>query len=171
MNPYERVRLSRSLTNATFPLPAPLDCVRYAITELAEMDDALLRMERAGDKRNNTRNTDPRAEMGQCGYMLLSALVQLPGAGPKAIEDRVLAISSARTTYFTLLGDLAAVGQEMERGVEDGSGGTLRRAATLLGIAWRNFSRLACLHGWSVDDLIEDACAAFEARHATKEAA
>ena len=92
MTPYERVRLSRERTAATFPLPNVLDCIRYAITELAEYEDALLRQERASDKRNNDKQHDPRSELGQALYMLLSAAVQF---GEPSEPRRLPAVSVA----------------------------------------------------------------------------
>lgn len=73
-----RVKESRKLTAAHFPLPSVDDCIDYAICEAAEALDALLRQRRPGDLRNNERNVDFWHEWGQCGYMIASALMQLP---------------------------------------------------------------------------------------------
>lgn len=160
MTPYERVRLSRERTAATFPLPSVLDCIRYAITELAEYDDALLRQERTNDKRNNDKAHDARSELGQCGYMLLSALLQLPGpfyCGTKYNRDGVL----HGTYYFALLHGLTRAATHAMYPASMGD------AVSYLHQSWGELVRLADVHGWPVDALIDDACAAFERKHAT----
>ena len=159
MTPYERVKLSRERTNATFPLPSVLDCIRYAITELAEMDDALLRQERTGDKRNNDKAHDPRSELGQALYMLLSAAVQLRcdcDVTPQDASDKFAAyVASMRClvscAYYA---DRQTTGALMWH-VDD---------------AFAVLCSLAHGHGWSVDALIDDTCARFEAKHAPQDA-
>ena len=111
MTPYERTQLSRERTAATFPFPSALDCIRYAVTELAEYDDALLRQERAGDKRNHDKAHDPRSELGQCGYMLLSEALQLNGTPQMDVAQREAPHEwegGERLAYYiALLSDLA----------------------------------------------------------------
>lgn len=68
--------MSRAITRDVFPLPNFEDCIDYAICEAAEYLDARLRIRRTEDKRNHRRAADPRAEWGQCGYMIASALMQ-----------------------------------------------------------------------------------------------
>lgn len=70
------VETSRAVTRDVFPLPNFEDCIDYAICEAAEYLDARLRIRRTEDKRNHRRAADPRAEWGQCGYMIASALMQ-----------------------------------------------------------------------------------------------
>lgn len=70
------VEMSRAITRDVFPLPNFEDCIDYAICESAEYLDARLRIRRTEDKRNHRRTADPRAEWGQCGYMIASALMQ-----------------------------------------------------------------------------------------------
>jgi hypothetical protein len=155
MNPYERVKLSRERTAATFPLPTPRDCIRYAITELAEYDDALLRLERAGDKRNNARQPDPQAELGQCVYMLLSAAVQTSGP----------------PEYYPVLPDVSVVWYadtlkwlaDMLQGFCDG----FSALAEELSRTYSALVGIASFHGWDMTSLVEDTCAAFEAKHGT----
>jgi hypothetical protein len=72
------VRESRSTTAMVFPLPDVAGCVDYAITEAGETLDAILREKRTGDKRNNVKDSDERKEWGQCGYMIASAMMQIP---------------------------------------------------------------------------------------------
>jgi len=154
MTPYERVRQSRELTAATFPLPSVLDCIRYAITELAEYDDALLRQERTGDKRNNDKTHDPRSELGQALYMLLSAAVQ--GNGPLEYDD-YWSVGTMAYAHHTAMGRLVEALFDLR--IEAWAGGDMDAAYT--GIV-----ALCALHGWDVDALIDDTCAAFEAKHA-----
>ena len=159
MTPYERVQLSRQRTAGVFPFPSVLDCIRYAITELAEYDDALLRQERTGDKRNNDKAHDPRSELGQALYMLLSAAVQLRcdcDVTPQDASDKFAAyVASMRClvscAYYA---DRQTTGALMWH-VDD---------------AFAVLCSLAHGHGWSVDALIDDTCARFEAKHAPQEA-
>ena len=155
MTPYERVRKSRELTAATFPLPSVLDCIRYAITELAEYDDALLRQERTGDKRNNDKTHDPRSELGQALYMLLSAAVQLKcdcDVAPGDASDKFAAyVASMRCLVScAYYGNARTIGALMWH-VDD---------------AYAVLCTLVHAHAWSVDALIDDTCARFEAKHA-----
>lgn len=156
MTPYERVRQSRELTAATFPLPSVLDCIRYAITELAEYDDALLRQERTGDKRNNDKAHDPRNELGQALYMLLSAAVQIK-------EDRNFTILTPVSRVVCYVNSLR-LAADLLRSVA-GNGHTWVIHDQIFG-AYVEVARLANTHGWPVDVLIDDTCAAFEAKHA-----
>jgi hypothetical protein len=161
VTPYERVQLSRQRTQGVFPLPSVLDCIRYAITELAEYDDALLRQERQGDKRNNIKQMhDPRSELGQCAYMIVSAMIQMPEYSfdtPSLLErDGIL-----RTTYhFCLLSNLASAGENATYSHckpevhED------------LQWAWEDLVRLCDWHGWDVDHLVDETCNRFEQKHA-----
>ena len=159
MTPYERVQLSRQRTAGVFPLPNVLDCIRYSICELAEMDDALLRQERTGDKRNSDKAHDPRSELGQALYMLLSAAVQLRcdcDVTPQDASDKFAAyVASMRClvscAYYA---DRQTTGALMWH-VDD---------------AFAVLCSLAHGHGWSVDALIDDTCARFEAKHAPQEA-
>src|SRR5574343_139598 len=75
MDVLERVGSSRMMLDGKFPYPSAVDCMRYAIQELAEMDDAMMRQEQPNHKRNNGREHDPRKELGQAGYMILSAIL------------------------------------------------------------------------------------------------
>ena len=167
MTPYERVKLSRKRTASTFPLPSPLDCIRYALCELCEYEDAMLRLERIGDKRNNDRQPDPRAELGQALYMLLSAAVQW-GIKPKRYDplsqqSRLHLYSSA--LYWLAGFTLSPVSEHLAaRQALDNA----RRAALEGSVsgAYNVLCALATVHGWDVDAMIDDTCAAFEAKHA-----
>ena len=163
MTPYERVRKSRELTAATFPLPSVLDCIRYAITELAEYDDALLRQERTGDKRNNDKAHDPRSELGQCGYMLLSAALQLNGTPQMDVAQREAPHEwegGERLAYYiALLSDLADLMLNVWCNYD------------LLALydcerAYATWWHLCDAHGWDVDAVVDEACVKFERKHA-----
>lgn len=161
MTPYERVRQSRELTAATFPLPSVLDCIRYAITELAEYDDALLRQERTGDKRNNDKTHDPRSELGQCGYMLLSAAIQL-GSKP-AFAARYEREGIERLTYhIALLSDMSSLMLNVWCNYD-------LLALYDFEMSYASWWRLCEVQGWDVDALIDETCARFEAKHAPAE--
>lgn len=57
-----------------FPLPDPKSCLMYAVTEVGEAVDALLREERPGDKRRRTDKSDFRDELGDVVLMLSASL-------------------------------------------------------------------------------------------------
>jgi len=156
VTPYERVQQSRQLTAATFPLPSVLDCIRYAITELAEYDDAMLRAERTGDKRNNDKAHDPRSELGQALYMLLSAAVQRSTPLHTVVSWRL-----ADPGYITAMVMLCEVAQCI---MDSNCTPTLH-----MDYAYTAMIVLAATNGWNVDALIDDTCAAFERKHAPVE--
>jgi hypothetical protein len=174
MTPYERVQLSRQRTAATFPLPSVLDCIRYAITELAEYDDALLRAERTGDKRNNDKAHDARGELGQALYMLLSAYAQWDAQPDLHIyqkERHEQWLDSVM--YFSAMQDLAHLASDAYCVVgKDVPRYELPVLDDLLGVAdeaYTDMCELALLRGWPVDALIDDTCNRFEAKHAPQE--
>lgn len=164
MTSYARVKESRKRTAGTFPLPSPLDCIRYAICELAEYDDALLRIERTGDKRNNERTLDPRAELGQALYMLLSAAVQwriTPQAYTLPPCGRLHAYGSALSW---LLGfTLDPTGQQLAAPLTD-----RQRVALSPSVSgsYTALCAIAAARDWDIDALVDETCAAFEAKHA-----
>lgn len=170
MTPYERVQLSRQRTAGVFPLPSVLDCIRYAITELAEYDDALLRQERTGDKRNNDKAHDPRSELGQALYMLLSAAVQLeyePDCLP--VPFRMGAVSrNVANWYFSAIFCLADLGSEASDIGE--SPYAVTNTTSVMDEPYSYLYAIADVSGWPVDALIDDTCNLFEAKHAPQEA-
>lgn len=153
MSAYERVKLSRQRTGATFPLPGVSDCIRYAICEMAEMDDAWLRIERAGDKRNSDKAHAPSAELGQALYMLLSAAVQ-HGVEP-ALYDYSGYTSLWYVEVLKWLADLLQALCDGYTALDQEFSGCY---STMCG--------LAAFHGWDAAALVDAACAAFEAKHA-----
>jgi len=59
--------------NAWFPIPDPIDSIRYAVTEAGEAVDADLRARRTKDLRNNDRVEDPLDELADAAIMVISA--------------------------------------------------------------------------------------------------
>lgn len=173
MTPYERVKLSRERTAATFPLPSVLDCIRYSLCELCEYDDALLRQERTGDKRNNDKAHDPRSELGQALYMLLSAYTQVefpPELYPmdqRNKKDSSRWYAGAMTSTATALGYVTIINRNSWDIQHPMAQEDLGRN---LDLAYANMFGLALSHGWPVDALIDDTCIRFEAKHAPREA-
>ena len=156
---FERVKVSRQRTGeGGFPLPGPLACARYALTEGAEADDALLRAERSGDRRNNDRQRDACNEWGQAGYMILSGLISLPRLPELKFPD-----GNARPAlwaYGATMGELAAFLQQAACGVP------FDRSFRALAWAWTCWRLYAEAHRWDAVQLIDDTCSAFEAKHA-----
>ncbi len=155
MNIVARVRYSRNCTNDTFPLPNVGDCIRYAITELAEMVDAQLRMSQPEHLRNNHRNHDPRKECGQAGYMLISAWIQLRR------EDTFTVLDMRQTESF----DLAFVdaSHEVLFALESAIMGD--RNGLELYSAIESWIHLCAVAGWDADALIAETCTDFERKH------
>lgn len=144
------VQASRERTNAVFPLPDIHSCIDYAITEIGEYIDAVLRERRNGDKRNNDKAHSPRSEWGQCGYMIASAIIQdeLPPMDTLDWE----AFRSGATAYSVLI-DACEI-----------QAGTAIEYAPLVDLldSWQCY---ACINGWEPKQLLRDTCAAFERKH------
>ena len=138
----EIVRRSRALTNDVFPLPHFDDSIDYAICEAAEYLDARLRLRRTEDKRNHRRAADPRAEWGQCGYMIASALMQCeyePSPAPRWSSG-----------VYAVIERLALA--------HSGDTDSLAQALSL-------WSRECRAYGWQPAKLLAETCAAFEKKH------
>lgn len=77
---YERNRKWRVWMDANTPFKTPdtLDCLRYAVTEIAEAMDVWLRQNNQAHARNNGRNHDLYAELADTAMMLLTALDGMP---------------------------------------------------------------------------------------------
>lgn len=137
------VKESRNLTALVFPLPDVAGCVDYAITEAGETLDAILREKRTGDKRNNVKDGDERREWGQCGYMIASAMIQIPNC---PMETAI-----AGGTVYTVLQDLCSYRQ-------------------LPGADWLTYAladwAFACnANAWDSAELMAETCTAFERKH------
>ena len=137
------VQESRDLTALVFPLPDVAGCVDYAITEAGETLDAILREKRTGDKRNHDKDSDERREWGQCGYMIASAMIQIPNCPMET--------PNAGGSVYTVLQDLCSYRQ-------------------LPGADWLTYAladwAFACnANGWDVVGLMAETCTAFERKH------
>lgn len=148
----EIVRDSRQRTAGVFPLPDVAACVDYAITEAAEAIDARLRARRNGDKRNNGKDMDERAEWGQCGYMIGSALMQRTDWYDYGAGENQLKVS----LYLTLSW-LANFAVSCDNDEEDSMA-----ALTLAMSYWHTFCEY---RQWQPAELLRETCATFEAKH------
>lgn len=147
----EIVRASRHNTNGVFPLPDGDSCIDYAITEAGEYLDAVLRERRNGDKRNNDKQHNPRKELGQCGYMIASAIMQSPEFDDYDSGDWIPLERPELNSVYTLLILLCEI-REASTG---------RTEVDALDI-WHAFS-IHC--GWNPADLLRETCADFERKH------
>ncbi len=149
----EIVRESRERTNDVFPLPDVDSCIDYAITEAGEYLDAILREERNKDKRNRDKEHDARKEIGQCGYMIASAVIQVPTGHLDAIDWQPYVGPSGITLYrlFKTLAD-----------VRDGTNNKWENPHVDAFDEWHAF---VVLCGYDPADLLRETCAAFEAKH------
>lgn len=82
-----QVRSHRLAVLHSFAWPDAPQCVAYALTEVGEYTDALLREQRAGDNRAAQRERDALLEWGQCGYMLASALLLMSADVERAASE------------------------------------------------------------------------------------
>lgn len=165
MTPYDRTKLSRERTSATFPFPALRPSLDYTICEFAgELRDAMLRDERGGDVRNTDRAHSQRAELGDAFYMLLSACIQ---ADHEPQLSTVEAMPPRRrcneiVRLLTQAADAADWIEEFGRGVLH-----LRSLRNALDGAYAHMVAL-CVgwYDWPVAEVVEDACQKFERKHA-----
>lgn len=168
MTPYDRTKLSRERTAATFPFPALRPSLDYTICEFAgELRDAMLRDERGGDLRNTDRAHSQRAELGDAFYMLFSACIQ---ADHEPILQMVEAMPPRRrcnliVRLLTQAADAADAADTLAQfGALERETDTLHR--TLDG-AYTHMVAL-CV-GWydlPVVTVVEEACQKFERKHA-----
>jgi hypothetical protein len=147
----EIVRASRERTNGVFPLPDVDSCIDYAITEAGEYLDAVLREQRNGDKRNNDKQHNPRKEWGQCGYMIASAIMQMPEFDDYDSGDWIPLERPELNSVYTLLILLCEIKEVF----------TNRAEVDALDI-WHAFT-VQC--GWNPADLLTETCADFERKH------
>lgn len=155
----EHISQERAALAHCYPLPSPLDCIRYALTEVGEYEDAILAMERTGDKRNNPdRERDARKELGQVGEMLGAGLVQLDGW--RDLDgydlDEPHTVPSRLQTLATLIG-LAA----------DAMAGLHSGHAILHRVAWPfpEWIGLVKWHGWDAHALLQERYAQVREKH------
>lgn len=86
--------------------PDPDDCLRFAVTEVAEALDAWLRV-KGGFARNRTGDKDVHAELADCAIMLLSAVrypdhLELMEAKPKHIDAIVSLVGEVFDNTYEL---------------------------------------------------------------------
>lgn len=170
MTPYDRTTLSRERTAAAFPFPELRPCIDYAICEMAEHRDALLRDERTTDKRNTDRAHSQRTELGDSLYMLLSACIRADHA-PHLVP--IVGIHSFRrecNEITRLLTHAADYAEQLERDPSNES--ACIALVHTLDAAYSYMVHL-CVHWYdlAVPDVVEDACAKFERKHAAEVAA
>jgi len=168
----EIVRVSRCGTKGVFPLPDGNGCIDYAITEggetvkafrdmcidaalfnATEYLDAVLRQNRSGDKRNNDRNHTPRKEWGQCGYMIASAIIQVPNIDSYDNDDFEAYESPDNTTLYQVIAFLCNVRDDV----------TGRDTPELDALDFWHAFAVKC--GWNPADLLSETCADFERKH------
>lgn len=139
-----------------YPLPNPLDCVRYALTELGEYEDAMLRAERTGDKRNHVKPHDARRELGQVGEMIGAALVQLDGW--QRVTEGAYAPSNRYDSISVMLESLSKC--------------FWYRADIFNDAKWSfvNWLGLVSFHGWDAHALLVERYAQVREKHCTEAA-
>jgi len=152
MDVLERVGSSRLMLEGKFPYPSAVDCMRYAIQEMAEYDDARMREDQPDHKRNNERTPDPRKELGQAGYMILSAMLKVEGC----TADLESELGSKGQNYGAIVRELGDALTESESNIY---------VVNSLDWALAYWKELCTLHGWDIDALITETCEAFEAKH------
>ncbi len=161
MDVLERVGNSRMMLEGKFPYPDARPCTDYAIGEMYEYRDAIMRQERTDDKRNNVREHNPREEIGQAMYMIVSALLRHIETERVLVVRYVLGDGNPERRdmfYYNAIISLAqAAGNFFEDKPDD--------AVLLLQFAWLDCVRLCHIHGWDVPTLITETCEAFERKH------
>lgn len=166
MTPYDRTKLSRERTAATFPFPALRPSLDYTICEFAgELRDAMLRDERGGDVRNNDRAHSQRAELGDAFYMLLSACIKADHK-PKLHNAEALPPRQQCNAIVRLLTHAADAADDIEQFgpaedtleiLHDALDGAYTRMVALC-VGW---------YDWRPADVVEEACQKFERKHAS----
>ena len=153
-----RTELMRERTADTFPMPDQLPSLMYADTEFGEMLDAMLRVARPDDKRNNGREHDPVAEFGQLVVMLRTAEMQYrsSNAEESPFSDELI---RAMIAYHESMADLYLLQL---------NGGSDEYAWYFVDAA---LGMLADVIGTTVEDAERLACERFEAKHAVKQVA
>lgn len=140
----------RTRTAEARPYPPAGDCVLFALTEGAELIDAMLRQE-PRYLRNNAKQVDPAAEAGDLGYMIASAIDQI---------DNARHVDVTRTSVLTvqILDRLAYALIALSRQ----QNGHARQE--LIG-AMETWRRLCARENWNPEQLIADVAARVDARY------
>lgn len=165
MTPYARVQVSRERTSATFPFPALRPSLDYTICEFAgELRDAVLRDERGGDVRNTDRAHSQRAELGDAFYMLLSACIQADHK-PQLFQVEAMPPRQLCNVIVRLLAHAADAADDIEQfGPAEDNLAVLHDA--LDGAYTHMFALCVGWYDWRVPDVVDEACAKFERKHA-----
>lgn len=133
------------------PHPEAAPSTRFALQEAGEVDDAYMRQDPRW-KRNNQKEIDPAVELGDLGYMILTALGQIDTAhaGQAARRDALLAHVFDRLAWALVA---------LERGHVSGARSELIGAAE----AWISL----CEHeGHKPADLLDRTCVKIDAKFA-----
>jgi hypothetical protein len=130
------------------------------------MDDAWLRLERRDDKRNNERTHDPRAELGQAFYMLLSAAMQL-GIEPATPSDILYRWSVYESIYASALKSMARL---LDMSMMPAEAVSPDYAQGAFDAAYYAMFAAGALYDWDdLDIMVDETCTAFERKHAPQE--
>lgn len=156
MNILQRVVDSRWETNLTFPCPNCEDSTWYALSEAGETASSLMYQRRPADKRNNNRDRDPRAEWGQCGYMIATAI------NNESFEPVARILDLPPTSAYCQTVESLSIALDYE------AQGFHNEAILNLASALDSWVDFCTLNGWDAEALIDETCAAFEAKHAPK---
>jgi NTP pyrophosphatase (non-canonical NTP hydrolase) len=170
VTPYDRVKLSRERTSATFPFPALRPSLDYTICEFAgELRDAVLRDERCGDVRNTDRAHSQRAELGDAFYMLLSACIQADHEPIlRMVEASMVEAMPPRRCCNLIVRLLTQAADAADMLAQFGpSECELDALHRMLDSAYTHMVAL-CVgwYDWPVADVVDEACAKFERKHA-----
>lgn len=166
MTPYDRTKLSRERTSATFPFPALRPSLDYTICEFGgELRDAMLRDERGGDVRNTDRAHSQRAELGDAFYMLLSACIKADHR-PRLGKVEALPPRQQCNAIVRLLTHAADAADDIEQfGPAEDTLEVLHDA--LDGAYTRMVALCVGWYDWRPADVVEEACQKFERKHAS----
>lgn len=138
------------------PHPEAAPSTRFALQEAGEVDDAYMRQDPRW-KRNNAKEIDPAIELGDLGYMILTALGQMDTAhaGQATRRDALLAHVFDRLAWALIA---------LERGHVAGARPELIGAVQ----AWIS---LCENEGYAPADLLDRTCAKIDAKYAPEEIA
>jgi len=149
----EIARDHRARSAGYFPMPDGADCALFAMTEIGEYIDAMIRIRGAAYKRNNARNVDIQAELGQVGYMILSAMIAIDAGNPGRADERSRAAAMLGARVAMAIAALAA-------------GATVEHARRELEIAAGAWRHLCALEAADPATLIDMIARQIDAKHA-----
>lgn len=149
---YQIARDHRDRSAAYFPMPSAGDCALFAATEIGEYLDALIRLHGTAYRRNNARNVDTQAELGQVGYMILSTLIAIDRGDRSRPDER-----SRRA---------AILGTRIGLAISAMAGGDHEHARRDLEIAFSIWRHLCAEEGAAPATLIDMITRQIDAKHA-----